>query len=132
MPLPWPAALAPEGVVLGLAMALAGALVGAWIGARLAADRTPSLRAAGVLAAVAIFALTAYALQSSGSQGLRGTVLVAADGNAEVRVAARDVELADRDLLAGRRAGRRPAARGLPRRLPHDRADAARAASGRR
>ena len=26
MPLPWPAALAPEGVVLGLAMALAGAL----------------------------------------------------------------------------------------------------------
>jgi hypothetical protein len=91
MPLPWPAALAPEGVVLGLAMALAGALVGAWIGARLAADRTPSLRAAGVLAAVAIFAMTAYALPSSGGQGLRGTVLVAADGNAEVRVAARDV-----------------------------------------
>ncbi len=91
MPLPWPAALAPEGVVLGLAMAVSGALVGAWIGARLAADRTPSLRAAGVLAAVVIFALTAFGLRSSGDQGLRGTVLVAADGNAEVRVAARDV-----------------------------------------
>ena len=35
MPYPWPAALLPEGVLLGLAMALAGACVGGWIGARL-------------------------------------------------------------------------------------------------
>ena len=48
MPLPWPAALLPEGLLLGLAMALAAACVGAWIGARLAADRTPSLRPAAV------------------------------------------------------------------------------------
>jgi hypothetical protein len=91
MPLPWPRALLPEGVLLGLAMALAGALVGAWLGARLAADRTPSLRGAAVLGAVAIFALTGYGLLSSGSQGLRGTVLIGDDGRAEVRVAARDV-----------------------------------------
>ena len=44
MVLPWPAALFPEGFVLGLAMAVAGCLVGAWLGARLAADRLPSLR----------------------------------------------------------------------------------------
>jgi hypothetical protein len=91
MPLPWPAALAPEGVLIGLATARAGALVGAWLGARLAADRTPSLRTGAVLGAVAIFALTGYALRSSGSQGLQGTVLIGAGGTAEVRVAARDV-----------------------------------------
>ncbi len=45
-PLPWPAALAPEGILLGFAMALAGACVGAWLGARLSQDRTPSLRPA--------------------------------------------------------------------------------------
>ena len=48
MVLPWPAALFPEGFVLGLIMAVAAALVGAWLGARLSANRVPSLRAGAV------------------------------------------------------------------------------------
>jgi hypothetical protein len=86
MPLPWPAALAPEGVLLGLAMAVCGACVGAWLGARLAEDRTPSLRWAGVVAAGAIFALVGYGLISTGNQGVRARVTLAADGSAVVRV----------------------------------------------
>ena len=74
MPLPWPAALAPEGVLAGLAMALAAACVGAWLGARLSEDRTPSLRPAGALAAAAIFALVGYGLLSTGNQGVRAIV----------------------------------------------------------
>jgi hypothetical protein len=76
MPLPWPAALAPSGALLGLAMAIAGACVGGWLGARLSADRTPSLRYAGVFAAFAIFALVGYGLLSGGSQGVRATVTI--------------------------------------------------------
>jgi hypothetical protein len=85
-PLPWPAALAPEGILLGFAMALAGACVGAWLGARLSQDRTPSPRPAGVVAATAIFALTAYGLISTGDQGVRATVTLSAAGQATVRV----------------------------------------------
>ena len=52
MPLPWPAALVPEGVVLGLAMAVAGACVGALAGrAAEPPTGTPSLRWAGVAGA---------------------------------------------------------------------------------
>jgi hypothetical protein len=86
MPLPWPAALAPEGVLLGLAMAVAGACVGAWLGARLSSDRTPSLRWAGVVAAVAIFAMVGYGLVSTGDQGVRATVTLSPSGEALVRV----------------------------------------------
>ena len=39
MLLPWPAALLPEGVVLGSRWRSRASLVGAWLGARLAADR---------------------------------------------------------------------------------------------
>jgi hypothetical protein len=85
-PLPWPVALAPEGILLGFAMALAGACVGAWLGARLSQDRTPSLRPAGVVAATAIFAMTAYGLISSGDQGVRATVALSPHGTATVRV----------------------------------------------
>jgi hypothetical protein len=85
-PLPWPAALAPEGIVLGFAMALAGACVGAWLGGRLSQDRTPSLRPAGVVAASAIFAMTAYGLISTGDHGVRATVTLNAAGEATVHV----------------------------------------------
>lgn len=80
MPLPWPAALLPEGAIAGFAMALAATCVGGWLGARLATDRTPSLRPAAVAGAVAIFALTGYGLYANGESGLRGTVTVAGDG----------------------------------------------------
>src|SRR3954471_11555351 len=39
MVLPWPSALLPEGLLLGLTMAVAGACVGGWLGARLKRDR---------------------------------------------------------------------------------------------
>jgi hypothetical protein len=86
MPLPWPAALAPEGVLAGFAMAVAGACVGAWLGARLSEDRTPSLRWAGVVAAAGIFALVGYGLISTGSQGVRAVVTLSSSGEAVVRV----------------------------------------------
>ena len=85
MPLPWNAALLPEGVLLGLAMALAGACVGGWLGDRLSERRTVALRPAAVLAAAAIFALTGYGLWSTGESGVRGTVALTPAG-AEVRV----------------------------------------------
>jgi len=65
MPLPWTSAMFPEGVVLGLAMALGGSLIGAWVGAHLASDtlpRTPSLRAAGAVAAAVVGGLVIFAL----------------------------------------------------------------------
>lgn len=80
MPLPWPAALLPEGAPAGFAMALAAACVGGWLGARLATDRTPSLRGAAVAGAVAIFALTGYGLLSNGGSGVPATVTVSGDG----------------------------------------------------
>ncbi|HEX6022731.1 MAG TPA: hypothetical protein VFZ00_12095 [Solirubrobacter sp.] len=88
MPYPWNAALLPEGVLLGLAMALAGACVGGWMGDRLSERRTGGLRVAAVLAAVAIFAMTAYGLLSDGSSGVRGTVALtpAGDGRAHASV----------------------------------------------
>jgi hypothetical protein len=90
MPLPWNAALLPEGILLGLVMALAAGCVGAWIGARLGEDRRGELRPAAVAAAVAIFALTAYGLWSTGESGVRGTVALQPAGSgtayAEVRV----------------------------------------------
>jgi len=65
MPLPWTAALFPEGAAIGFAAAVCASLIGAWVGAHLASDtipRTPSLRAAGAAAAAGIGAMTLWAL----------------------------------------------------------------------
>src|SRR3954470_15519073 len=80
MVLPWPAALLPEGALLGFAMAIAGACVGGWLGARLRQDRTPALRPAASLAAVAIFAMVGYGLFSTGNAGVRGDVALTPAG----------------------------------------------------
>lgn len=88
MPLPWPAALFPEGLIAGLAMAVASCCVGAWLGARLALDRTPSLRGAAVLGAAGIVALTGYGLWSNGDT-LGGSVVAiepAGGGRANLRI----------------------------------------------
>jgi hypothetical protein len=77
MPVPWPSALFPEGAMLGLGMAVAGALMGAWMGARLASPaipRTRPLRIAGVVGAVAIAAMVAFALQKEGPSGVNAQV----------------------------------------------------------
>ncbi|HEX2161936.1 MAG TPA: hypothetical protein VHF88_08975 [Thermoleophilaceae bacterium] len=65
MPLPWTAALFPEGALLGFATAVCAALIGAWVGAHLASEtipRTPSLRAAGAIAAAGVGAMVLWAL----------------------------------------------------------------------
>ena len=65
MPLPWTAALFPEGALLGFAAAVCASLVGAWVGAHLASEtipRTPSLRMAGAVAAAGIGAMVVWAL----------------------------------------------------------------------
>jgi uncharacterized membrane protein YeaQ/YmgE (transglycosylase-associated protein family) len=65
MPLPWTAALLPEGPLLGFAMAVCASLIGAWVGAHLASEaipRTPPMRAAGVIAAAAIGAMLLWTL----------------------------------------------------------------------
>jgi hypothetical protein len=79
MPLPWPAAMFPEGALLGLAAALAGATIGAWIGAHLAVERPvrpPALRAAAVCSAVVLAALVAFGLHTSTEQGLSARVVL--------------------------------------------------------
>ena len=65
MPLPWTAALLPEGALLGFATAVCAALIGAWVGTHLASDRiprTPSLRIAGAVAAAGVGATVMWAL----------------------------------------------------------------------
>ncbi|HEX2071552.1 MAG TPA: hypothetical protein VHF90_07910 [Thermoleophilaceae bacterium] len=65
MPLPWTAALFPEGALLGFAIAVCASLIGAWVGAHLASEtipRTPSLRAAGAIAAAGVAAMVLWAL----------------------------------------------------------------------
>jgi hypothetical protein len=77
MPLPWPAAMFPEGALLGLAAALAGATIGAWIGSHLAVEqskRPPALRAAAVCSALALVALVAFGLHTSTEQGVSARV----------------------------------------------------------
>jgi hypothetical protein len=65
MPLPWTAALFPEGALLGLAAAICASLIGAWVGAHLASEtipRTPGLRLAGAVAAAGVGAMVVWAL----------------------------------------------------------------------
>ena len=57
MPLPWPAAMFPEGALLGFAAAMAGAMIGAWMGSHLTVEpgeRRPLLRGAAVCAAAVL------------------------------------------------------------------------------
>lgn len=77
MPLPWPEALLPEAALLGFAMAVAGSLLGAWIGVHLDAEalpRTPALRRAAVVSAVAVAAMVGFALHTPASPGVSATV----------------------------------------------------------
>jgi hypothetical protein len=89
MPLPWPAALFPEGAMLGFAAALAGALLGTWIGTRLGVAATPAdpagparsdrrgLRVAASLGAAVVAAIVAYSLYAPAETGVRARVSLA-------------------------------------------------------
>jgi hypothetical protein len=84
MPLAWPAAMFPEGAVVGFAAAMAGALIGAWAGSHLAVEpgqRSRGLRGAAVASALVLSVLVAFGLYTTTEQGDSGrVVLTAADG----------------------------------------------------
>ncbi len=76
-PIPWPAELLPEGVLLGAGMALACAVLGAWLGTHLMVTdpvRSPALRRAAVVAAVAVTAMVGYGLNKPALEPIRAQV----------------------------------------------------------
>ena len=84
MPLPWPAAMFPEGALLGFAAAMAGALLGAWMGSHLTVERgerRPLLRGAAVCAAAVLVALVVYGLDTSTERGMSARVVLHEVGN---------------------------------------------------
>ena len=76
MPLPWPAEMLPETIVLGLAMAISASLLGAWVAARLDDEirYTPAGRPVALAASLAIFAMIALPLFTSSQTDLRASV----------------------------------------------------------
>jgi hypothetical protein len=103
MPIPWPAELFPEGVVLGLAAAVAGGLIGAWLGARLGGERStraPSLRVAAVLAAAGLAAVVAFSLYTPADSGVTGRVTLEETEGGPDRTVAATVELSPPDAAA--------------------------------
>jgi hypothetical protein len=104
MPLPWSAALFPEGALLGLAAALAGATIGAWIGAHLAVEqpkRPPALRAAAVCGALVLAALVAFGLHTSAQQGVSARVALHDVGGGPGRQVQATVALQPADAANG-------------------------------
>lgn len=77
MPLPWVEEILPETIVFGLAMALAASVLGAWIGARLDSDVIPydrRMRLAAIPAALVVFALIAFPLFTTTTEGVSAQV----------------------------------------------------------
>jgi hypothetical protein len=104
MPLPWPAALFPEGALLGLAAALAGATLGAWIGAHLAVERPvrpPALRAAAVCSALALAALVAFGLHTTAERGVSARVALHDVSGGSGRQVGAAIALRPRDAAEG-------------------------------
>jgi len=77
MPVAWPAALFPEGAIVGFLAALAGAMLGAWAGTRLSLDpgvRRPRLRQAALVAAATLAGLVAFGLYTPSDHGVSARV----------------------------------------------------------
>lgn len=77
MPLPWPAELLPETLLLAVPAALAGGVLGAWIGRRLAVEpppRSSTLRTAAVLAAGVTAVVVGFSLYKPADSGVRAKV----------------------------------------------------------
>lgn len=73
MPLPWPAALFPEGAIFGFLAAICGAAIGAWIAAHLTIEpgvRRPGLRRAAACSAALVGAMVAFALHTPSESGV--------------------------------------------------------------
>jgi hypothetical protein len=104
MPLPWPAAMFPEGALLSFAAALAGATIGAWIGSHLAVERPkrpPTLRAAAVCSALVLAALVAFGLHTSAEKGISARVVLHDVGGGPGRQAQATVALQPPDAADG-------------------------------
>lgn len=79
MPLSWPAALFPEGVIFGFMAAMCGAAIGAWIGTHLTIEpgvRRPGLRTAAVGSAALLAAMVAFALHTPSESGVSAHVVL--------------------------------------------------------
>jgi hypothetical protein len=88
MPLHWPAALFPEGAIIGFLAAVAGAVLGAWIGAHLTLEpgvRRPLLRQLAVGSAALIAALVALALYTPTREGVSADVALRPLGPGEAQ-----------------------------------------------
>jgi hypothetical protein len=103
MPLPWPAEILPETIVLGLAMAISASLLGAWVGARLDDEipYTPSLRPVALVTSIAIFAMIAFPLFTSAQSGVGATVALTEAQGAPQRTVNATITLAPRDAADG-------------------------------
>ncbi len=100
MPLPWPAALFPEGAIVGFLAAMAGALLGAWIGAHLVVGRgirRPQLRAAAVCAAVVLAALVVFGLYTQPERGVSARVALTEVDHGPGRWARATIEVSPAD-----------------------------------
>jgi hypothetical protein len=96
MPIPWPAELAPEAIILCLLMAVAGSVVGAWIGTRLNVTPQPTtrgLRTATALGAAVIAAGVGFALYKPADEGVRASVQLADTTDVGGRAVRADVTL---------------------------------------
>ncbi|NLT05489.1 MAG: hypothetical protein GXY03_04180, partial [Solirubrobacterales bacterium] len=96
MPIPWTAALLPEGALLGFVAAVAAALIGGWVGTHLAADempRVPALRPAGALAAATLGILVVWALYTPPGPPLTVAATLTEVGSGSERTVAAELRL---------------------------------------
>jgi hypothetical protein len=103
MPLPWPTAILPETIVLGLAMAVSAGALGAWIAAHLDDDipYSPALRPVALTAAIAIFAMLAFPLFTDSTTDARATLALTDVQSGAQRTVNATVTLSPRDAADG-------------------------------
>jgi hypothetical protein len=103
MPLPWPAEILPETIVLGLAMAISASLLGAWVAARLddAIPYTPAGRPVALVASIAIFAMIGFPLFTSPQTDVHATVALAEAQGGPQRTVDATITLTPRDGADG-------------------------------
>jgi hypothetical protein len=103
MPVAWPAALFPEGAIVGFLAALAGAMLGAWAGTRLSLDpgvRRPRLRHAALAAAATLAGLVAFGLYTPSDHGVSARVALRDVPGGDGRQAIATIALSPPDAAA--------------------------------
>ena len=100
MPLPWVEEILPETIVFGLAMAVAASILGAWIGARLDSDVIPydkRMRLAAIPAALVVFALLAFPLFTTTTDGVSAQVALTTVQGGDERTVNATITMSPRD-----------------------------------